>query len=65
MEGYRIRVQAQIIDEDDKEIYCYSELVRVGRPGRVNVIKTLKSAKNIMTIIARDIRRACLVKDGS
>lgn len=65
MVGYTIRVSARILDEDGKEVYRYSELLRTGSPERVNVIKTLKSAKNIMTIIARDIRRSCLIGDGS
>lgn len=58
---YRIRVSVEIIDEDDNEIYRYSELVRTGREERVNVIKSRGSADNIVKTISKDVRRACLI----
>lgn len=61
---YTIQVSVEIIDNNSAVVYRYSELVRTGKRHIINVIKTLESAQNIVKIIARDIRKACLLPEG-
>ncbi len=61
--GSKIRVSVQIIGENHKQLYNYSELLQSG--GETQVIKTRQSADNIVETMARDVRKMCLITDES
>lgn len=60
---YRIQVSVRILDDDDNELYRYSELVRTGQQGKILAIKTRESTDNIVRTISKDVRKICLVKE--